>query len=126
MKRMWLAVGLIAAVVLISAGALFLLTGIKNDFDSKFDSLYLLVESGDSAAAASAAKELTEYWMERHHTLCRIVRHGQLDQITLAVARFEPLAVYGERGELAAEITRCKLLLEDIWDSELPTLTNIF
>ncbi len=126
MKRMWLAVGLIAAVVLISAGALFLLTGIKNDFDSKFDSLYLLVESGDSAAAASAAKELTEYWMERHHTLCRIVRHGQLDQITLAVARFEPLAVYGERGELAAEITRCKLLLEDIWDSELPTFTNIF
>ncbi len=126
MKRMWLAVGLIAAVVLISAGALFLLTGIKNDFDSKFDSLYLLVESGDSAAAASAARELTEYWMERHHTLCRIVRHGQLDQITLAVARFEPLAVYGERGELAAEITRCKLLLEDIWDSELPTLTNIF
>lgn len=126
MKRMWLAVGLIAAVVLISAGALFLLTGIKNDFDSKFDSLYLLVESGDSAAAASAAKELTEYWMEHHHTLCRIVRHGQLDQITLAVARFEPLAVYGERGELAAEITRCKLLLEDIWDSELPTLTNIF
>lgn len=126
MKRMWLAVGLIAAVVLISAGAFFLLTGIKNDFDSKFDSLYLLVESGDSAAAASAAKELTEYWMERHHTLCRIVRHGQLDQITLAVARFEPLAVYGERGELAAEITRCKLLLEDIWDSELPTLTNIF
>ncbi len=126
MKRMWLAVGLIAAVVLISAGALFLLTGIKNDFDSKFDSLYLLVESGDSAAAAGAAKELTEYWMERHHTLCRIVRHGQLDQITLAVARFEPLAVYGERGELAAEITRCKLLLEDIWDSELPTFTNIF
>ncbi len=126
MKRMWLAVGLIAAVVLISAGALFLLTGIKNDFDSKFDSLYLLVESGDSAAAASAARELTEYWMERHHTLCRIVRHGQLDQITLAVARFEPLAVYGERGELAAEITRCKLLLEDIWDSELPTFTNIF
>lgn len=126
MKRMWLAVGLIAAVVLISAGALFLLTGIKNDFDSKFDSLYLLVESGDFAAAASAARELTEYWMERHHTLCRIVRHGQLDQITLAVARFEPLAVYGERGELAAEITRCKLLLEDIWDSELPTLTNIF
>lgn len=126
MKRMWLAVGLIAAVVLISAGALFSLTGIKNDFDSKFDSLYLLVESGDSAAAASAARELTEYWMERHHTLCRIVRHGQLDQITLAVARFEPLAVYGERGELAAEITRCKLLLEDIWDSELPTFTNIF
>ena len=69
---------------------------------------------------------MTDYWMDKHHTLCRIVRHAQLDQITLAVARFEPLALYGERGELAAEITRCKLLLEDIWDSELPTFTNIF
>lgn len=126
MKRMWLSVGLIAAVVLISAGALLMLTNIKNDFDSRFDSLYLLVERGDNAAAASAAKELTEYWMYKHHILCRIVRHTQLDQITLAVARFEPLAIYGESGELAAEITRCKLLLEDIWDSEMPTCTNIF
>ena len=55
MKRMWLSVGLIAAVVLISAGALLMLTNIKNDFDSRFDSLYLLVERGDNAAAASAA-----------------------------------------------------------------------
>lgn len=126
MKRMWLALGLIAAVVGISSGALILLTGIKSDFDARFEELYELVESGDNAAAAAKAKELTDYWMDKHHTLCRIVRHAQLDQITLAVARFEPLALYGERGELAAEITRCKLLLEDIWDSELPTFTNIF
>ena len=31
MKRMWLSVGLIAAVVLISAGELLMLTKIKND-----------------------------------------------------------------------------------------------
>lgn len=126
MKRMWLAVGFIAAVIIVSTGALILLTSIKNDFDTRFDSLYEMVESGDNAAAAAAASELTEYWMERHRTLCRIVRHGQLDQITLAVARFEPLAAYGECGELAAEITRCKLLLEDIWSSELPSFANIF
>ncbi len=123
---MWLALGLIVAVIVVSSGALFLLTGIKNDFDARFDSLYRLVEENDSEAAAEAARQLTDYWMEKHHTLCRIVRHTQLDQITLAVARFEPLALYGERGELAAEITRCKLLLEDIWDSELPTFMNIF
>lgn len=126
MKRMWLALGLIVAVIVVSSGALFLLTGIKNDFDARFDSLYRLVEENDSEAAAEAARQLTDYWMEKHHTLCRIVRHTQLDQITLAVARFEPLALYGERGELAAEITRCKLLLEDIRDSELPTFMNIF
>ncbi len=126
MKRMWLALGLIVAVIAVSSGALFLLTGIKNDFDARFDSLYRLVEENDSEAAAEAARQLTDYWMEKHHTLCRIVRHTQLDQITLAVARFEPLALYGEYGELAAEITRCKLLLEDIRDSELPTFMNIF
>ena len=126
MKRMWLALGLIVAVAAVSSGALFLLTGIKNDFDARFDNLYHLVEENDPEAAAEAAKQLTDYWMAKHHMLCRIVRHTQLDQITLAVARFEPLALYGERGELAAEITRCKLLLEDIWDSELPTFTNIF
>ena len=68
MKRMWLALGLIAAVVGISSGALMLLTGIKSDFDARFEELYALVESGDNAAAAAEAKELTDYWMDKHHT----------------------------------------------------------
>ena len=53
---MWLALGLIVAVIVVSSGALFLLTGIKNDFDARFDSLYRLVEENDSEAAAEAAE----------------------------------------------------------------------
>lgn len=126
MKKMWLALGLMVLVIITSAVSLLVLTDMKKDFDLRFDELCLTAKSGDTVAAAAAAGRLTEYWVEKHRILCRIVRHTQLDQITLAIARLEPLAEYGEQGELAAETARCRLLFREIWESELPTLTNIF
>ena len=32
---------------------------------------------------------------------------------------------FGETGELASEISRCKILIEEIYDSERPLLRNI-
>ncbi len=126
MKRLWISIALFAAVVATSCVCLFYLTNLKNDFSKDFDELYELNAAGDNEKTAAAAKELTEKWMDKLHVFCRIVRHTQLDHVTLAVAKFESLAKYGENGELAAEIDRCKILLEDIWDSELPLFRNIF
>lgn len=126
MKRMWIAVGLVAAITVTSCICLFTLMNLKDDFCREFDELYALNAAGDSKATAEAAKKLTDLWVDKSRVLCRIVRHAQLDNVTLAVARLEPLAIYGERGEFAAEISRCKILLEDICDSEKPLLRNIF
>lgn len=126
MKKMWLALSLMVLVIITSTVSLLILTNMKNDFDKRFDELCIAAKSGDYTVAANTAEQLTEYWIKKHHTLCRIVRHTQLDQITLAIAKLEPLAEYGEQGELIAEIARCKLLFKEIWESELPTVTNIF
>lgn len=126
MKRMWIAIGLMAALIAANCLCLFTLTDLKNDFCQRFDELYELSAEGDNEKTAEAARELTELWMEKLHILCRIVRHTQLDYVTLGVARLESLALYGENGELAAEIDRCKILLDDIWDSERPLIRNIF
>lgn len=125
MKRMAIAVALIVIMLGTSCLCLKTLTDIKDEFTAKFDELSALVEAGEQEAAVEAAGRLTDEWMDKHHVLCRIVRHTQLDQVTLSVARLEPLARHGENGELAAEIRRCKILLEDIWDSELPYFRNI-
>lgn len=114
-----------AAVIAACIMSIATLTKIKNSFLEEFSSLEKIAESGDSEKTAEEAKRITGRWIEEHHTLCRIVRHTQLDQVTLSVARLEFLAKYGETGELTAEINRCRILLEDIWDSELPIIRNI-
>lgn len=126
MKRMWIALFLIVVVLVTSTVCLFLLTKIQQEMDFQLAALYELSLVADVTETAKAAQELTSLWHQRLIVLCRIVRHTQLDQVTLAVARLEPLALYGEEGELAAEILRCRILLEEIRDAELPLLRNIF
>ena len=126
MKRMWIALFLIVVVLVTSTLCLFLLTKIQREMDTRLTGLYELSLSSDAVKTAEAARELTSLWQKRLTVLCRIVRHTQLDQVTLAIARLEPLALYGEEGELAAEILRCRILLNEIRDAELPFLRNIF
>lgn len=125
MGRVALAALLLAVMVGMSGWGLHTLEINTDILLSEMEDLSVLAEEGDDKKTAEAAAILSADWIERHHTLCRIVRHTQLDQITLAVARLEKLAKHGEIGELIAEIDRCRILLDDIYDSELPLLRNI-
>ena len=126
MKRMWIAVILIAAVLAVSTVCLLSLSTIQRELDEELAMLSDLSTVSSPEETAKAAKELSSVWRKRLNTLCRIVRHTQLDQVTMAIARLEPLALYGEKGEFAAEILRCRILLEEIVDSEKPLIRNIF
>lgn len=127
MKRVVFAAVLMAAVVVLNIFCFLVVTKTKDDVTFRLNELSAMVdEKGATEEVAKEAKEITEYWLDTHHTLCRIVRHKLLEQVTIAVSRLEPLARYGETGELSAEISHCRLLVEEIWDSERPILRNIF
>ena len=126
MKRMWIAIGLIGAVIIVSTVCLLSLSTIQRELDEELAKLSDLSTVSSPEETAKAAGELSSLWRKRLNTLCRIVRHTQLDQVTMAIARLEPLALYGEKGEFAAEILRCRILLEEIVDSERPLIRNIF
>ena len=126
MKRMWIAIGLIGAVIILSTVCLLSLSTAQKELDGELEKLSVLSTAASSEETARAAGELGSLWHKRLSVLCRIVRHTQLDQVTMAIARLEPLALYGEKGEFAAEILRCRILLEEIVDSEKPLIRNIF
>ncbi len=126
MKRVILAVVLMAAVVAFNIFSICYVTGAKNEITKKLDFLYETAAEGNAPKTAEECEKFTEYWLQKHHGLSRIVRHDLIDQITIGVSRLAPLAQYGETGELSSEILRCKILTEQLWDSEMPFLRNIF
>lgn len=126
MKRVVFAAVLIVVLLGFNAFCLFTIGRIKNESTEKLDKLYEHVASGSNEKIAEECESFTKYWLSEHHVLCLIVRHDLLDQVTISVSRFVPLAKYGEKGELSAEILRSKILIEEIWDTERPLLRNIF
>ena len=126
MKRVVFSVILLFALIGFNFFCLFSVKKIKNEATEKLDSIEFYALAEDFEKTASECENFTEYWLSEHHTLCLIVRHDLLDQVTISVSRFVPLAKFGETGELSAEILRSKILIEEIWDSERPLLRNIF
>ena len=126
MKRVVFAAVLIVVLISFNTFCLFTIGKIKNEATIKLEELYEHAFSENAEKIAEECEKFTEYWLSEHHTLCLIVRHDLLDQVTVSVSRFVPLAKFGETGELSAEILRSKILIEEIWDSERPLLRNIF
>ena len=126
MKRVVFAAVLIVVLLGFNAFCLFTIGKIKSEASEKLERLYEHASSESTDKIATECEKFTEYWLSEHHILCLIVRHDLLDQVTISVSRFVPLAKFGEMGELSSEILRSKFLIEEIWDSERPLLRNIF
>lgn len=125
MKRIVFAAVLLAAVIVFNFFCLFTIAKIRNESVQKLDLLYSYVRYDDREKTAFECEKFTEYWFSEHRILSQMVRHDFLDQITVAVSGFVPLAEFDETAELASEINRCKILIEEMWDSERPILRNI-
>ena len=125
MKRVVFAAALMLILIAFNFFCLFTIGRIKNEATEKLDDLYKNIDSGNNERIAEECENFTEFWLSKHHVLCLLVRHDLIDQITISVAGFVPLATFGEKGELASEIFECKTLLEEIFDSEIPYLRNV-
>ena len=67
MKRMWIAIGLVAAVIATCCYCLFTLSKLKDEFLLELDGLYSLNAADDNEKTAEAAKELTDLWLQKLH-----------------------------------------------------------
>ena len=126
MKRVVFAAVLLVFLLGFNTFCLFTIGKVKNEATGKLETLYENLETGSDEKNAQECEKFAEYWISKQCVLCLIARHDLLNQITTSVSRFVPLAKYGEKGELSAEILHSKILIEEIWDSERPFLRNIF
>ncbi|MBS4784589.1 MAG: DUF4363 family protein [Clostridiales bacterium] len=113
--------------LLLALGALCMseLTHVKEDVLSSVDELYQAVESGDTAQAGELAEEFQQHWENTEHHIMAFVRHGELDEITMSVAKLPALIEYEETASVLAELDTIRRVITHIWDSERFLFRNI-
>ena len=127
MKRFVFALFLLLAVIGFNTYCLCAVKSAKNEVIMRLDELSkVLYSEGTTEKTSEKADEFIEFWKTKQDSLSRIIRHDLLDKITSSSSAFKELSVFGESGELSAEIARCRAAIEEIWDSERPLLRNIF
>ena len=126
MKRFGFALTLFIVLIFLNIFCLFAIKNITAEAIEKLDSIYEKLDKNDIEEIAEECKKFDEFWSKKHTALSLIVRHDFLDQTTVSVSKFIPFITFGEYGDLASEISLCKSILEQIWDSEKPLFRNIF
>ncbi|MDD2955919.1 MAG: DUF4363 family protein [Oscillospiraceae bacterium] len=126
MKRVYIALGLLAAIIALSACSLSTYISVQKEVTAQMDHLDSLIEREDYETLAEEAKAVSEGWNEKEHLLIRFIRHQELDEVTSTMTRLPMLAKYLDLGELSAEINHIRVLLHHILDSEIPYPRNVF
>lgn len=125
MKRVWIAVGLVAVILAGGMLALWHLEGIAGGLQATLDQLAQAVEEREDGRILALARQFQEQWEGVEPGIRRYIHHDELDAITGGCARLAALARYRDYGELAAETDRMRHLVAHILESERPTLGNI-
>ena len=126
MKRFGFALTLFIFLIFFNFFCLFVIKNITAEAIEKLDSIYENLDDQNIEEIAEECEKFDEFWSKKHTVLSLVVRHDFLDQTTVSVSKFIPFITFGEYGELASEISLCKSIIEQIWDSEKPLLRNIF
>ena len=126
MKRLWIALSVLVMVWGFSGVSLWHLTRAANQMEATLEQISEAIDKQDAAKL----KELTaQFQLEWHHHesfMVHYIHHDALDTLTGAVARLPAYAFYEQYPDLAAETERIQELIYHIWESEIPSLKNIF
>ena len=119
----------IFVLVLMAAGITAALFYVKDTTDR----LYTIAASAMQAAKNEEYEEtiecllqLKEAWKQREAMFTLFVRHDHIDLLTDSLAK---LAVYVEHRnfeEVEVQLGTMMYQLKNVWESELPTFTNVF
>lgn len=126
MKKVWIAVCVLAAVIIISISGLVLNVTTAQDLTEMINSACAYVEDEDTDSALDVLEGAIAEFDERTGIMLVFVSHGKLDDIeeTLQVAK--SFLESGEIPEFMAECNRALAMLKHYKDVEYPYFNNIF
>lgn len=125
MKRIFIALGLLAFNIIFCGYSLFKVTQIHTQMTMHLDEIVQAAEEENDLLLEHHIEDLQTYWISAEDTLLHFVRHNSVDIISGHMAQLEPLAQYKNYGELLREVSVIRWQIQHTWQSEWPTLDNL-
>ena len=127
MKRLYLSVGLIALLAVLSGLHIWQLNRVTGQLTGLLTQAQELVEQEDWEGAARLTRQAKERWMEWESYLHITLRHADTDAIQVSMDEALAFLEGGEKqpAEYAAVNARLLTQLGLLVEAELPTLTNL-
>ena len=125
MKRLWIAVGILAVILSISGWSLYHLEVTTDQMGAELDTIAQTIAQQDFEKLQQQIETFLQNWDNHEQMLTRYIHRDELDTITDCVFRLSALERHGEYTELAVEIDRLRHLILHVRSCELPTFGNI-
>lgn len=125
MKKGWLAVGLLAAMVALSLWHVSALGRLTTDLEEQLSRAEGLAETGNWDQAAEVTKRASDQWEERAFYLHVTLDHKTADDISVGFAETLEFLEWQETGEYSAANARLMRQLRLLGELERPNLENL-
>ena len=125
MKREWLAVGLLAAMIALASWHVVTLDGLTGELSDLLARAEQMAEQGDWEGASGLTQTAAERWDGKHFYLHATLEHDVTDQIAISFAETLEFLQCQEAGEYSAANARLMEQLELLREMEQPLLENL-
>ncbi len=125
MKRLWLAGGIFAVILTLCLSTLLYQQKQTDMLLDDLDAVIAAYDSGEDKRAYELAVALDSDYSRRTRFFPCFMAHGDLIECRQSLAMLPSILKDGDAEEFHMESTRCRIQLERLATSELPTLQNI-
>ncbi|MDF2567597.1 MAG: hypothetical protein K0R90_1053 [Oscillospiraceae bacterium] len=117
---------ILLALIGFSIFSLFRLQDINQEMTDLLTSASLAAQNQEFEKAKELSKKCIERWHEHEHFAGIFIRHNEIDEMTGLVSQLKSFIEQKNTALFCGTADRAITLINHIFSSELPTLTNIF
>ena len=125
MKRIWIAITALVIIVGLCIGEIIWISNVTDNIKTQMDSVNELVSDGNIEEAISLSEEILDEWDNIHNKLAVFIDHNSLEGIDQSMDVIDTCLVTNNIPQFYIEVAKIDALLEDLTDTEMPSLYNI-
>ncbi len=125
MNRVWIAVALLAVVIGLSGGALWLQYRATTHLTDECDTLMDIYQSGDIKGCRQAARKLSDRFEDDMRWFPFFLKHERMEVLFQNVGALPYLVSDDDPADFFATLAAVRVQLETLMDNEWPTPENI-
>ena len=125
MKKLWLGLGLLAALLVLGFGVLGLLAERSRRTEAELGRACAAAGAGDMALALEHAALARQSWQAATPTVDAVTSHEETDEIHRALAELLALAENSQRADFLALCARLRVMTAHLAEMERPRWYNL-